>query len=85
MSKIKLPWSGFKSLKDANTSCSIIYCSELKYHSEGCSSPDENEYFLRMTIGSSEYICLIDKEDTAPDPSDQKDFEDNYKSGGIEV
>lgn len=66
---IKVNWSDFKSFVDAK-SISIQWFAF------------SNKYELRALDGPFIVSCQIDKQETAPNPSDQKDFEDNYKAAG---
>jgi hypothetical protein len=40
------------------------------------------KYLIVAIDGPISLNCLLDKKSPTPDPSDQKDFEDNYKTGG---
>ncbi len=41
-----------------------------------------SSYYVAAMDGSFKVWCWINKAEEAPDPSDQKDFEDNYKAAG---
>lgn len=67
MNEIKLSWTDFKAMVSAK-GLSMQYVMKGK------------DYYIWASEKSDKYCCYIFKEVTAPDPSDQKDFEDNYKS-----
>ncbi len=68
--EIYLDWTELRDESDARS-------IPLQYVTK--SSP--SEYIIWFDDGNTTYHTSVTKAGTAPNPSDQKDFEDNYKSG----
>lgn len=65
-------WTNFKAL--------VITKKDLPLQYKVLSRTSGDMYEIWAIETLNNYIVRIDKEGTAPDPSDQKDFEDNYKT-----
>lgn len=63
-------WVNFKTLVLTNKSLRLQYKE----------ANDGTRYEIWAKDADDTYVVRITKEGTAPDPSDQKDFEDNYKT-----
>lgn len=66
---IEVSWTNFKSVVDVRSMKTYIQYIEFPI-----------EYYLRLNDGWLELECRIKKKDIANNQSDQKDFEDNYKT-----
>lgn len=78
----QVPWATMKSGIDANPSIPYFYSTENAYASNDPNVPDVDRYYIRQEIQAGVNIfCFIDKDGSV----DQIDWEDKYKSGGIET
>ena len=81
---VKTTWSVIKACVDENPSVTYFYTLESKRKSNDVALDDTTRYWIRF--GGDQMIqCFVDKEDTPDDPSDQKEWEDNYKSSGMQT
>lgn len=78
-----LSWNSMKNCIDNNPGLTYYWSIENDICSNDPNIQDYDRYWIRLKIDDQENDCFIRME--SPPSADQTDWEDNYKSGGVET